>query len=59
MIIKWNVDTGYVTRIPDFTLEIDDYELEGLSEEEQNALIDEYVEQEFQNRMNIYWRREE
>lgn len=59
MIIKWNVDTGYVTRIPDFTLEIDDYELEGLSEEEQNRLIDEYVEQEFQNRMNIYWRREE
>jgi len=57
MKIKWGIDTGYVINIPDFELEIPDEDLEDLSEEEQNKIIDEYVQDEFDNRMYTYWKR--
>jgi hypothetical protein len=57
MKIKWNIDTGYVNRIPDWELEIPDNELEGLSEQEQDNLIGEYVQEEMANYIYPYWKR--
>ncbi len=59
MKIRWGFDTGYVMRIPDFEIEIDDEDLEGLTEDEQDKIINEYVEQEFNNQVSFYWSRVE
>lgn len=55
MIIKWNVDTGYCINIPDWELEIDDEEVEGMTEDEKDDFIDEVVQEAFHNNIGYYW----
>ena len=57
MKIEWWIDDGYVNRRPNFKLEIPDESLEGLSEAEQDRVIDEYVENERANRIGVGWKR--
>lgn len=57
MKIRWNIDTGYVLRIPGWELEIPAEDLEGLSDNEQNDVIDEYVREEMCNHISTYWKR--
>jgi hypothetical protein len=59
MRVKWNFDCGYVMRIPDFNVNVPDEDLEGLSVEEQEKVIEEYVKGEFDNRITYWWKREE
>jgi hypothetical protein len=55
MKIKWNIETGYVQRIPDWTFDVPDEDLEGLDEREQQAVIEEYVQAEFENNIAYRW----
>ena len=45
MKIKWNIDDGYVNRRPDWELEIDDEELEKLTEGMTAEEVEEYIEE--------------
>jgi hypothetical protein len=58
MNILWNFETSYVHRIPDFTLTIDDEELEGLSEKEIEEYIEDAVKHAFENQVQYWWRRQ-
>jgi len=53
--VKWNFECGYVTRIPDFEVEIPDEDIEGMSEKEKQKYIDDWIKEEFQNRISYYW----
>ena len=55
MKIRWSIGTGYVMNIPDWTFEIPDEEVEGLSEHERNMLIDEYMADEWPRHVSIDW----
>lgn len=57
MKIEWHYDDGYVNRTPWRTLEIPDEDLDDLSEQEQNKIIDEYVEDAFRNAVSPCWRK--
>lgn len=59
MKIKWGWDDGYVGRRPEKTLEIDDEDIEGLSDAERDTFIDECVVDEMHNHVHLYWRIEE
>jgi hypothetical protein len=59
MKVKWNFDCGYLTRIPDFKLKIPDEDIEGLSNEQRDIVIWEYVQQEFENRIVPHWEIDE
>lgn len=50
--VTWKVDDGYVNNGP-HTTQIDDDEMEGLSEQEQELLIEEAVQADFEN--NVSW----
>jgi hypothetical protein len=52
LTITWKVDDGYAQNGP-HTTTIDDDELEGLTDEEREDVIDEIVQAEFQN--NVTW----
>lgn len=62
MDIKWNIETGYVTRIPDFKhelaeCEIDDLAFElsnGASEDDIVQQLDDLVQDEFERRISYF-----
>lgn len=47
MIVHWEVEDGYVGKSRPQETEIPNEELEGLSEEDRQALIHEYVQDDF------------
>ena len=55
MKVKWNVDTGYVNREPPRVLEIDDEDLEDMTDEQKEQYINDCIEEDFRNR--ISWHR--
>lgn len=56
MKVKWNFESGYVHRIPDFTLEIDDEEIEGMGDIERENYIDDCVREAFLQRVRYHWK---
>jgi hypothetical protein len=56
MRIEWWWEDGYVNNIPNRIVEIDDEDLEGMSAEERDEYIDEYIQQEFQNQVSYGWK---
>lgn len=56
VVVKWGVDDGYVNRRPDFTLELDEEDFEGMTDTERSNAIDEAVRDEFFNRCALYWK---
>jgi hypothetical protein len=55
MLVKWNVETGFVNRMPDRECDIPDDELEECeTEEEREKLIESYIQQEFENQISWY-----
>jgi stress-induced morphogen len=56
MKIKWNIDNGYVHRCPDFEVEIDDEDLEGMTEAERDRYIDEIIQDEFFAKCSLTWK---
>lgn len=59
MIVEWWWDDGYVGRRPKHTCEIPDEDLEGLSDAARDRVINEYVRQEFENRVTYGWKIED
>jgi hypothetical protein len=55
MKVKWTLETGYVTRIPAFVVNVPDEDLEGLDEGQQEEIINAYIQDDFEN--NISWSR--
>lgn len=53
MKIKWNIDTGYVNKMPDWEFEIDDEDLEGLAGTEREVLIIERIQEEMDNQIHL------
>lgn len=58
MIVKWYLDDGFVP-VHDFEFEIDDEELEGMSQEEIEEYIDGAVTDEYNQTVSYYWEIEE
>lgn len=59
MRIRWEVEDGYCGKSRPHYIEIPDEELEGFTEEEQNAIIEDWVREEFEQMISFYWEREE
>jgi hypothetical protein len=57
MRIQWEVDDGYVGKSRPHFLTIPDDELDGLSETDQNEIIEGYVQSDFENKVAFYWKR--
>lgn len=59
MKIKWSVEGSGCNNarcgLPDFELEIDDAEVEGLDEEQKEKLIDDLVNDEFSQKVYPSW----
>jgi hypothetical protein len=55
MKIHWNIETGYVTRIPDWKFEIPQDEIEGLSEDELEDYVYECIQQRFLEAVRYTW----
>ena len=55
MKIKWNIDTGYVHKMPHREMEIDDEDLDGLSLPEREDLIAERVQEQMNNEIVPYY----
>lgn len=59
MKIKWSVEGSGCNNagcgLPDFKLEIDDSELEGLDDTGRHNFIDELVQHEFETKVYPYW----
>jgi hypothetical protein len=58
MKIEWSWDDGFIGN-PKQTIEVPDEELDDLSHEEQDDLIEEYVREAFQNAVSYSWRRKD
>ncbi len=56
MKILWYVEDGYVNNGP-HSCTIDDSDLEGLTEVEQEIYINDYVRGEFENTISFSWER--
>ena len=54
MIVEWEVDDGYCGGTRPQTTEIPDEDFDGLTKAEQDALIDEYVQEDFSQ--TVTWR---
>lgn len=48
MIIQWQVNDGYVSGERPQQTEVPDYELVGLTDEEKERLIAEYIQEDFE-----------
>lgn len=67
MKVKWNIDTGYVSRIPDFEYEVDEYDLNdwafdltsGATEEDIAEEISGVIKEEFEQRIACFATNEE
>lgn len=59
MKIKWGWNDGYVSNRPDCTLNIDDSELDGMSEVAIEEMVDEIVGDRFHDRVTYWWKRVE
>jgi hypothetical protein len=58
MKIRWEVDDGYAGKSRPHFVEVDDDELaECETEEERNELINDYVKNEFENKINWFWEK--
>lgn len=55
MRVTWEVDDGYAGKSRPQHTEVPDEELEHLTEEEQLRLIEEYIQEDFDNRMSPCW----
>jgi len=55
MKITWEVDDGYAGKSRPQHTEVPDDELEDLTEEEQFALIEEYIRGDFEERISPCW----
>jgi len=56
MKVKWNIDLPiYQSPFPDQIIEIDDGDLEDMTEEEKNVYINDVVREEFNERIYYYW----
>jgi hypothetical protein len=55
MKVRWNISTGYVNRMPGWVVEIPDEDLEDCTESERDCIIDDYVNNEFNNKIQTYW----
>lgn len=58
MRIIWEVEDGYCGRSRPHHTEIPDKELEGLTEDEQDEAIEEYVREDFFASISYSWYRE-
>lgn len=57
MKIEWWIEDGYVNRKTNYKLEIPDEDLEDLTEEKQNEVIDTYVYDALFNEITLGWRK--
>lgn len=57
MKIKWEVEDGYVGKSRPQFVDVPDEDLEGLSPEEQDDIIEDYVQQDFDNKISWSWER--
>lgn len=57
MKITWSIDDGFAHSTRSYTIDVPDEDLEDLSEQEQQQVIDEYVRNDFENKIVYYWRR--
>lgn len=57
MRIRWEVEDGYAGKARPHYIEVPDEELEELSEDEQNAVIDEHVDDAFGQIVSFSWKR--
>jgi len=58
MRIRWEVTDGYVGKSRPQYVDVPDEDLDGLSEDEQNDVIEGYVLTEFENSISFSWERE-
>ena len=56
MRVRWEISDGYVGKSRPHYTEIPDEEFDGLNEEEKEQLIDDWVEEEFNNKVSFYWK---
>jgi hypothetical protein len=57
MRVQWAWEDGYVGNRPKQLLEIPDEELEGLDEESQERVIEDYVREAFSERIHYWWEK--
>lgn len=57
MKIEWGWEDGYVGGRPKKFIEIPDEDLEDLSPEEQEKVIDEYVGDAFRDQVRYFWNK--
>ena len=55
MRVMWDIDDGYVGSRPHY-ITIDDEELEEMTDEEQEAYIEECVKDAFEQTITYHWR---
>jgi len=54
MIVKWNIDNGYINPMPDQIIEIDNDDLEDMTKDEKEAFINNIIKEEFFNNISYY-----
>ena len=59
MRIRWEVGDGYVGKSRPHYLDIPDEEFDEMSDEEKTDLIDDYVQQDFDNKVDYSWEIED
>jgi hypothetical protein len=57
MKIRWEVEDGYAGPARPHFLNVPDEELEGLSETEQDIVIEQYVDSAFNDLISYFWER--
>ncbi len=55
MKVSWTISSKWVLNIPPYEIEVPDEDLEGLSEEERETVISEYIQDHFQE--EVTWAR--
>ena len=57
MRVRWEVDDGYAGKSRPHYVEVDDEELaECVTEEEREALIEDYVQNDFESTVSYWWK---
>ena len=57
MKIRWEVEDGYAGKSRPHYTEIPDEELEDMTDQEQEDFIEQWVSEEFANKISFYWER--
>ena len=55
MKIRWNIDTGYVHKMPCWEFEIPDEDLHGAEGWELEDIIDDYVQEQMEHHIFPFW----